>query len=339
MIHYLCTARDPRVFEEYLESDGLAVAPMIRTRTYDEVLASDFVPAGTYVFADIECLSPERAQWLARVWRELERSGSRLLNHPTRSLHRYELLRRLHEQGSNAFDLQRLTEARAPRRWPVFLRDLVHHTGNLTPLLHDPVELEKALETLLGEECYSREALAVVEFCDTADSAGIYRKFSAFHVGGRVIPRHVFFAHDWMLKWPVLLEPELLEEERHYVEENPHESEIRRIFELAQIDYGRIDYSMLDGQMQVWEINTHPFVSTPGVVGRDLRGGILESFLPSYESALRALDSPQPGPAKVPIPRLTPPLGVLERVAWRVRRELARTVRKLLGRPKQRRWS
>ena len=32
------------------------------------------------------------------------------------------------------------------------------------------------------------------------------------------------------------------------------------MFQIAGIDYGRIDYSMLDGEPQVWEINTNPTV-------------------------------------------------------------------------------
>ena len=41
---------------------------------------------------------------------------------------------------------------------------------------------------------------------------------------------------------------------------NPHEAELRAIFKLARIDYGRIDYGIKDGQIQVWEINTNPML-------------------------------------------------------------------------------
>ena len=34
--------------------------------------------------------------------------------------------------------------------------------------------------------------------------------------------------------------------------------QLREIFDLAQIEYGRIDYGMLDGKVQCWEINTNP---------------------------------------------------------------------------------
>ena len=33
------------------------------------------------------------------------------------------------------------------------------------------------------------------------------------------------------------------------------------MFELTQVDYGRIDYSIKDGKIQVWEINTNPIIT------------------------------------------------------------------------------
>jgi hypothetical protein len=54
-------------------------------------------------------------------------------------------------------------------------------------------------------------------------------------------------------------------EELEYVQRNPHEEELREIFAIANIDYGRIDYSILDGKVQTWEINLNP------TIGRGLR--------------------------------------------------------------------
>src|SRR2546430_577175 len=102
------------------------------------------------------------------------------------------------------------------------------------------------------------DELLVTEFCDTADGAGIYRKFSAFIVGDRVVPRHVFFSRRWMLKVPDLVTDALVAEERTYVETNPHEHELRAIFDLAGLEWGRIDYGVRDGALQIWEINTNP---------------------------------------------------------------------------------
>jgi hypothetical protein len=54
--------------------------------------------------------------------------------------------------------------------------------------------------------------------------------------------------------------PQVLEMERRYLETNPHEQDLRKIFRLARIDYGRIDYAMLGDRLQVWEINTNPHI-------------------------------------------------------------------------------
>jgi hypothetical protein len=56
------------------------------------------------------------------------------------------------------------------------------------------------------------------------------------------------------------VEPALLEEQIRYLESNPHEKQLMEIFRLARIEWGRIDYSLLDGRIQVWEINTNPHI-------------------------------------------------------------------------------
>ena len=39
-------------------------------------------------------------------------------------------------------------------------------------------------------------------------------------------------------------------EELRYLRENPHEAELREIFSLARVEYGRIDYGVVDGRIQ-----------------------------------------------------------------------------------------
>ena len=57
---------------------------------------------------------------------------ARVLNHPTTSMRRYELLRTLFERGDSSFNVYRLTECRQPQRWPVFIREENEHTHNMT---------------------------------------------------------------------------------------------------------------------------------------------------------------------------------------------------------------
>lgn len=44
------------------------------------------------------------------------------------------------------------------------------------------------------------------------------------------------------------------------MEENPHRESVLGAFDLAHIEYGRVDYSLKNGEIVVWEINTNPIL-------------------------------------------------------------------------------
>ncbi|WP_159783478.1 hypothetical protein [Sodalinema gerasimenkoae] len=261
MIYYLVTREYSQTINLYLEGKGSCFARDVTPIYYEELKTKKRLPAGVYIFSDIERLSPEQAQYVSWIWEDIKQSssGSLVLNHPTRSLRRYELLRSLYERSINKFNIYRLTECRVPSRFPVFLRGENDHRGNTTGLLKDAHELEQALEMMKVNGDY-RDDCVMTEFCDTRDSQGVFRKYSAFKVGDRIIPFHVLFHNSWMIKGGKLYDSCHAEEEKIYVETNPHEEQLREIFELADIQYGRIDYSLLDGVLQVWEINTNPHI-------------------------------------------------------------------------------
>ncbi len=294
MIFFLVTEGHPYPIELYLGTWGRALAGRLRTLPYERLGERASLPAGAaYVFSDIERLGGRRAEIAARLWQELaERGGGsvRLLNHPTRSMRRYELLRALHERGVNRSNAYRLTEWRRPARFPVFLRVEDGHEGPLTPLLRTERELDEAAARIALEGWY-RDRVLVVEFCDTADRTGIFRKYSAFNVGGRIVPRHLFFSRSWMVKERDLVERDLLAEERRYVEENPHRRFLEECFELARIDYGRIDYALKDGAPQVFEINTNPMTMAPVDSTVPGRYPVHELFARGFGEALEAIDA------------------------------------------------
>jgi hypothetical protein len=103
--------------------------------------------------------------------------------------------------------------------------------------------------------------LIVVEFCDTADSAGVFNKYSAFVIGDRIVPAHIDSSCEWVVKDTDLISPDISQREREYIEANPHEAWLRDTFALAHVDYGRMDYGIKEGRPQVWEINTNPVVA------------------------------------------------------------------------------
>jgi len=175
----------------------------------------------------------------------------------------------LHEAGVNAFNAY--SPGETPVRFPVFLRP---ESGFLktAPRLHDTLPRVP-------------NGQIAVEFCDTADASRVYRKYGAYVVGERIVPRHVFFSRDWLVKGADLRDSNYLAEELDYVRGNPHAAPLLEVCRTAHIGWGRVDYSLLDGRIQVWEINTNPLFALPGIEnGRDevhrlAAHGVVEALL------------------------------------------------------------
>jgi hypothetical protein len=151
--------------------------------------------------------------------------------------------------------------------------------------------------------------LLVVEFCPTADSDGRFRKYGAYIVGDRIMPRHMSVNQHWMVKHAGSeYTREIILEENAYVLENPHEAELREIFALAGVEYGRIDYAVKDGRIQVWEINLTPTIgrgdgrSTRNLPDdlRQLRAASRDVFFRAFKDAWLAIDHTVTSRAPVP---------------------------------------
>jgi hypothetical protein len=293
VIHAVVRHAQRDTWEEFLGGWGRELAGQVRVESYERVLRARRVPAGTWIFCDHERLSLPERERLTWVWRRMARAGDRvrLLNHPMRVLRRYELLRTLRERGINDFDVQRLDEARAPRRFPVFLREEYDHRGPRSELLHSAAELEKAVEGLRARGI-AHDRWIVTEYAGEPDARGLHRKYAAFNVGGRIVPAHVLFGSDWVVKRREPLASESAAEEQRYVEENPHADALRGIFELAGIEWGRVDYGLVDGRIQVYEINTNPMIVRPKVPTDPAAVARKQLVTRQLVEALRALDVP-----------------------------------------------
>lgn len=216
------------------------------------------LPKGTVVFADIDSLEGEELEFAADVYKELaaERPPRMILNEPKRTLSRHDLLDKLHHEGINSFAVRRLVDA-TETRFPAFLRSEKGHRGTLTPLLRNEHELEDAIAHLKRVRL---EDVLVVEFADTSDESGVFRKYSAFRIGREIIPVHLLFSRYWMQKRPDLLDPSKVEEEHQYLRDNPHRPQLLRLFQAAGAEYGRIDYGVGESGIQTWEIDTNPVI-------------------------------------------------------------------------------
>jgi hypothetical protein len=264
MIYYIVKRAHQYTVRNFIIRFAPRLRATVRLIFYEQLERLRYLPRGTYIFSDIERLRPEEAEKAAKIRNALcdASDNVRLLNHPTASMKRYELLRSLSALNSEVlygYDVYRLTEARKPVRFPVFVRDENEHTDRRASigLIHSGRELDVATENVIREG-RSRDGIIVVEFVDTSDALGVFRKYSASIANGRIVPEHVLFSREWLVKTPMIIDRDTYAEQQRYREHNPHESELREVCAVARIDYGRIDYALKDGKVCVWEINTNP---------------------------------------------------------------------------------
>lgn len=244
----------------YLENRGQALRDAFDVRDYESFEPHMRLGGGTHIISAVDQLTPAQRAAVTTVHDRLRASRPpvRFINPPSQVQLRYELTTTLWREGINTFRSHRATDADRITRFPVFLREESRHTGNKSGLLHDAASLRRAI-LALRLRGYRLKDLLIVEFCDTKDAKGAYRKYSAFRVGDAIVPAHMMAGGDWMMK-ALRSSPdeELAREELAYIEQNPHETLLRRVFDLAHIQFGRIDYGVLNGVPQVWEINTNP---------------------------------------------------------------------------------
>lgn len=266
MIRYL-TLAGRWMFSEYLEYWGRELDEAgVRILRYEHLLGETRFDPGTYVFTTFDEMRGPMGRYVDALAAQLGESPHvRIFNDPARVLQRFDLHAALWREGRNAFRSFRANGDWSAARYPVFVRAENAHDGAFSPLLHSAAEVD----TWIGRAAALGRSIAdllVVEFCDTADGHGFYRKYAAFHVGGRIVARSLNYGRPWMLKFGGNdFSMAMAREELDYVRDNPHEAELREIFRIANIDYGRIDYALLDGRVQTWEININP------TIGRGLR--------------------------------------------------------------------
>lgn len=280
---------------DFLAGLGKPLADIVRVHDYTEFLTIRKLPVrATYVFADVDRLSGSQSSNIFERWRRLQDAGARLLNHPLRVMRRYDLLRWAHENGINSFDCYMVIEHRKPKRFPVFIRRAFDHEGSISPLIRNQAELDRAIAAMRVASEWPGDKI-ITEYIDVSNEQGVFRKYAAFRIGDALFPRQIMAAKQWVVKKPGFDSAELAAEEAAYLEANPHGEQLMRIFEAAHIDYGRIDYCVIDGRVQVFEINTNPSIIGPSSTAQildpnSLRGPTYRKVIEKYIEAFAALD-------------------------------------------------
>jgi hypothetical protein len=299
MIFFVAPLGEAWEIEDYLKTYGKELSHRARVLTWDQIVARQELPLGSYVFLAIDQMSPTGKEIAAQCWETLSkaRSDITLINYPPRVLLRYDLLQACYERKRNNFRVRRAFDFLRCQEFPVFLRRENDHQASLTGLLGTREELVRAIAKSLYVG-YRLRDLIIVEFCNTADGLGMFRKYSAFIVGDRILPHTLMHSENWITKsHGRVIDATTAREELEYVQKNPHAKWLEETFALARIRYGRIDYGLLDGKPQVWEINTNSTIIRPATAAPipeeqiRLRDPVRQLFFPSLQEALEAIDS------------------------------------------------
>jgi hypothetical protein len=260
MITFWVDRPGAQTIQNYLVGQGEPIKEHFGVRVYDLARETIDVSGGSQIFAALDQLSePERnaVGTLQDRLAELQ-PGMRLLNDPRRCLLRPALLDLMSKEGINSFKAYPAHEFRTVSRFPVFVRGAHEHDGSLTGLLGSSHTLRRALLALRFRG-HRLSDLLIVEFCDTSDQHGVFRKYAAMRVGDAIVPIHLFAGRHWIVKGEGSERTvELGQEALRFVEGNPHASWLRQVFAHAGIEFGRVDYSVLEGRPQLWEINLNP---------------------------------------------------------------------------------
>ncbi len=240
------------------------------TLSYEELLFERAGPIGHYIFTDFDRLSRYEIESVMRFVRALEAAapGARILNHPLRALERTALLRALFEAEINDFDVVRIDLGEKPKRFPAFIRSEDGYNGPETELFLDEAGFDRAVAELAAKGVPLKGRIAV-GYAAEIGADGYYRKYGCFNVDGEIVPWHLHRQKHWVVKSlapgevrtpgrRALRPNDLVEEEFAYIRDNPHREQLKRAFEIARIDYGRADYGIVNGKVQIYEINTNP---------------------------------------------------------------------------------
>lgn len=288
MIVFVSTERHRYTHRGVIEAAGGTV----KSASYEEMFNQEFLPRAAYVFTDMDRLSPRHLGQAARSYRMLREKGLPAYNDPARFLGRYGVLRRLHREGVNDFNAYRADSMEKPTRWPVFLRAEGDHKQPLSGLIDGQEELDQAIAKAIDDGA-PVSTLLIVEYAAEEVRPGLYRKLSVFRVGERMVGFTCVHDDQWLVKYgkPAIAPPDLYEEEHRFVADNPFGEEMRRIFELVGLDYGRVDFGIVGGRPQIYEINTNPDVRLdPKSTGVALRDQSNRLFKEKYLEAIAGLD-------------------------------------------------
>ena len=235
--------------------------PQYKFKTYNWLFRTAKLPSATYIFTMVDRLDASERRLAGKIYRHINAAGQgfKALNDPSTALGRYRLLRRLHQSNINQFNAYLAIDRPRPKSFPVFIRQLSISLPPLTGLIETQAELEQQINALAarGEPL---DDLVVIEYCSEPYMGEHYVKMSAYRINDQYFSDLFIYSKGWYVKWdgPDVAPENASEKEWALLQSNAYVDEAKRVFELANVEYGRVDFSLVDGKPQFYEVNFNP---------------------------------------------------------------------------------
>jgi len=272
MIHFVTTRTHSYTLKKVVQRHG---KQRCRQWTYERLFILKSIPTGTWIFTDHERLSAHELEKAARIATILKDGGSRVLNHPALVRGRFELLRRLHEAGINSFSIMRCESSPRPSRFPVFIRNEFDHNSSAISLIETQADLEDELQQM-EKRGIPLVGKIVIEYASEEIFPKLWHRLATYRVADKTMAHHVAFGDSWLVKDGLSKEAKeahpdrekIIAFERDFVTQNLYDDVLKKVFAIARIEYGRADFSIVNNQVQIYEINTNPnHAAEPQVIG------------------------------------------------------------------------
>lgn len=268
MLYFVCKAATCAPIWNFIARTGWRQMPFLRPITYEDLFHRRRAPRGHYIFTDFDRLTAYEIHCAAAMAKALQAADPaiRIYNHPTRVLERFPLLQKLRAEGLNSFGATRIDDGTRPTVWPVFIRCEDDCKRPDTGLLHNDAEFDAALADMAAKGVPLKRRIAV-EYRAEVSSDGYFRKFGAVRIGGQVFLQHILRNSDWYVKHGMVARDEAADRDFITLFDNfgEHAAHLDKVFALAGIDFGRVDYAIVNGRFEVYEINTNPTISGSGL--------------------------------------------------------------------------
>ena len=265
------------------------VKPNVKVRSYKWLLGRQSLRAGVVIFTDFDRLIFDEHLKISQLAKLFEANGVRVLNDPARVRMRYDLLHDLYKTGWNPYQVWRATSC--PKLsddvFPVFLKSEGAHSMPLGGLLASQAELDDKIERIKAGGVPLHHIL-VTQFIDAPIREGVWQRNTHFCIGSKVFPGTPVIEDSPFVKYGRLG----LASAEDYVQviaasyDDLYNEDMRRVFAMANINYGRADYVIVNDKPVVFEINTNPTLpylsksKNPGFVDaqKDNRLRVLEAM-------------------------------------------------------------